>query len=129
MIGLKEGSSDRMDDCGIVNHEGIGRNFCDRAGFPATVGRVVEGHVQAKRYLCWKNPEYMAKLSDASKTTLRHQGGPMEDAEAGVFEKSDLFETIIRMRTWDEAAKIKGKVVPTLADWEPMLRGLLTEAA
>lgn len=126
MIGLSEGSKDRMDDCGIINHEGIGRLFCDRLGFPETVGQVVEGHVKAKRYLCWKHPEYQAKLSDASKTTLRHQGGPMDDDEAAAFEKSALFDIIIRMRSWDEAAKVPGKVVPTLADWEPTMRALLS---
>jgi predicted HD phosphohydrolase len=129
MIGLSEATKDRMDDCGVVNHEGIGRLFCDRLGFPDTVGQIVEGHVKAKRYLCWKHPEYQAKLSDASKTTLKHQGGPMEDAEATLFEKSDLFDTIIRMRSWDEAAKVPDKAVPTLADWEPTMRTLLDAGA
>ncbi|KAA0150759.1 hypothetical protein FNF27_03056 [Cafeteria roenbergensis] len=125
MLGLREGTTDLMDDCGVVNHEGIGRVFCDGLGFPETVGLVVEGHVQAKRYLCWKNPAYASKLSDASKTTLRHQGGAMEDAEAAAFERSPMFDTILKMRTWDEAAKVVGKRVPTLADWEPLLHGLL----
>ena len=126
MIGLDEGVESRMEDCGIVDHETIGRNFCDRVGFPEMVGKVVQGHVLAKRYLCWKNPSYHDKLSDASKTTLRHQGGPMEDAEAEAFEKTAEFETIIRMRSWDEAAKIPGKAVPGLEDWRPMLEGLLS---
>ncbi len=125
MLGLREGTTDLMDDCGVVNHEGIGRVFCDGLGFPETVGLVVEGHVQAKRYLCWKNPAYASKLSDASKTTLRHQGGAMEDAEAAAFERSPMFDTILKMRTWDEAAKVVGKRVPTLDDWEPLLHGLL----
>jgi hypothetical protein len=38
-------------------------------------------HVSAKRYLCWKYPDYHAKLSPASRTTLRHQGGPMSSTE------------------------------------------------
>ena len=38
-------------------------------------------HVSAKRYLCWKYPDYHAKLSPASRITLRHQGGPMSSTE------------------------------------------------
>ena len=45
------------------------------------------------------------KLSDASKMTLEHQGGPMSPAEVEAFEKNKLKDVIIRMRNWDEQAK------------------------
>ena len=47
----------------------------------------------------------VADLSEASRLTLEHQGGPMTDDEAKTFEHSDLFDVIIRMRTWDERGK------------------------
>lgn len=125
MIGMADDTSDRMEDCGVANHEGIGRIFCDRLGFPETVGILVQGHVQAKRYLCWRHPSYATKLSDASKTTLRHQGGAMEEEEAVAFEKNPHFTTIINMRSWDEAAKVPGMKVPSLREWEPTIRSLL----
>ena len=95
-----------MADCGVKNHEQIGADFAvQEMGLPARVGRLICAHVNAKRYLCWKNPDYHNKLSDASKTTLTFQGGPMESAEAEEWEKDPDFENFLAMRKWDEAAK------------------------
>ena len=44
-------------------------------------------------------------LSDVSKETLVHQGGPMSPSEAAAFEDSQAFSVILKMRTWDERAK------------------------
>ncbi len=77
-----------MDDCGVMHHEKIGADYaCDQLGLPARIGKLILAHVGAKRYLCWKDPSYHAKLSDASKTTLKFQGGPMKKAEALKWEK------------------------------------------
>ena len=69
---------ENMDGCGAKNHEGIGADYLKNLGFPERTCEIVRGHVNAKRYLCWKNPDYFQKLSDASKTTLGFQGGKME---------------------------------------------------
>lgn len=119
MVGLDDPSSPRMDDCGLVNHEGIGRAWVRGLGFSERVATLVERHVDAKRYLCCVQPGYHARLSDASKTTLRFQGGPMTPEEAARFEQDDLFRIIIAMRQWDEAAKVPRKVVPPLEAYWP----------
>ena len=80
-----------MADCGAKNHENIGGDFLENAGFSSAVVAICRGHVNAKRYLCWKNPEYHAQLSEASKTTLTFQGGQMEEDEALKFEKNVNF--------------------------------------
>ena len=41
--------------------------------------------------------------------------------EAKGFEKEELHKTIVAMRHWDEAAKIKGKDVPTLESYRDLL--------
>ena len=64
---------------GAINHEGTGAAHLSALGFPARTCDVVRRHVDAKRYLCWKNPAYHAKLSTASTATLVYQGGPMND--------------------------------------------------
>lgn len=46
---------------------------------------IVKNHVNAKRYLVTKNPEYYDKLSEASKGTLVHQGGKMNEEEFNKF--------------------------------------------
>ena len=56
--------------------------FLEEHGCSSRVGKLVEAHVQAKRYLCFKNPKYFARLSDASRGTLAWQGGPMSETEA-----------------------------------------------
>ena len=38
----------------------------------------------------------------------------MSTSEAEAFEKSDMFTTILKMRTWDDKAKIEGYSVPPL---------------
>lgn len=41
--------------------------------------------------------------------------------EAKGFEKEELHKTIVAMRHWDEAAKVKGKEVPTLESYRDLL--------
>jgi len=64
----------------------------------------------------------MAKLSDASKTTLRFQGGPMTQKEAEEFESNSYHLAILRMRSYDEAAKVPGKSVPNLDSYRELMR-------
>jgi phosphonate degradation associated HDIG domain protein len=94
-----------MDGYGRKRHEQIGANFLRRKGFPETVAKLVEYHVQAKRYLTYKYPDYYNELSEASKRTLVFQGGRMTPIEADRFEKDPLFETSLIMRKWDDLAK------------------------
>ncbi len=46
------------------------------AGLLGSRRLLIENHVNAKRYLTWKNPAYFAALSEASLQTLTYQGGP-----------------------------------------------------
>ena len=66
-----------MGGYGIKSHEKIGGDFLRDLGFPERIAKLVENHVQAKRYLTFKYPEYFEKLSKASLQTLSYQGGPM----------------------------------------------------
>jgi 2-amino-1-hydroxyethylphosphonate dioxygenase (glycine-forming) len=94
-----------MGGFGVKSHEKIGADFLREKGFTARIAKLVESHVQAKRYLTFKYPEYYNQLSEASKKTLEFQGGIMVESEAITFEKDPLFETSILMRKWDELAK------------------------
>jgi len=69
-----------------VDHEQLGANFLKKMGFSQRVQEICRGHVQAKRYLCWKEPEYYSKLHEMSKAKLKFQGGPMSEYEAKIFE-------------------------------------------
>lgn len=47
-----------MGDVGTHAHEIIGEQFLKDLGFPGSVTSFVRGHVDAKRYLVWKHPQY-----------------------------------------------------------------------
>ena len=123
-----DGTSDdhRMGAFGIKDHEELGAEFLRGKGFSKKVCRLVESHVEAKRYLTTRDPAYYAELSDASKKTLEYQGGPMTEEEADAFEQYPLFNLIIQIRKWDEQAKIEHKPLPDLQHYRRMmLRHLL----
>lgn len=106
--------SETMDGYGVMDHEKVGADWLLKLGMGERMCKLIGSHVNAKRYLTWKNPDYYNQLSEASKKTLEYQGGRMEEKEAKSFEADPLFDLYIRMRTWDEAAKIEGKPLPDM---------------
>ena len=100
---------------GAHRHERIGGDYLRQRGFSECVARLVENHVQAKRYLTYAQPGYYDTLSAASRQTLIDQGGRMNAEEAEAFEHDDLFELSLRMRYWDEAAKETGNPAPDVS--------------
>jgi 2-amino-1-hydroxyethylphosphonate dioxygenase (glycine-forming) len=110
-----------MDGFGIKDHEEIGAEFLKAKGFSKRIVRLVQSHVEAKRYLTLRNPSYYYQLSEASKKTLEYQGGRMQEEEAAAFEKYPLFDLIIKMRKWDEQAKIEHKPIPDLTRYRQMI--------
>jgi len=103
-----------MANYGRKDHEGVAADWLRDRGFSEKIAVLVENHVNAKRYLCYANPAYYNNLSEASKQTLEFQGGKMEKEEAGIFEQNPYFDVIIRMRRWDEAAKVENQQLPDL---------------
>jgi phosphonate degradation associated HDIG domain protein len=97
--------AENMGGFGVVSHERLGAEYLRRAGFSERLARLVEYHVQAKRYLTLKEPGYYERLSEASRRTLEYQGGMMTAAEAEAFEQDPLCAVSLRMRQWDELAK------------------------
>lgn len=104
-ICVMNSSEGFMGGYGKKSHERIGADYLRACGFPERVAKLVENHVQAKRYLTFRYPDYYHQLSEASKKTLEYQGGVMSEAEASSFEADPLFAMSIRMRHWDELAK------------------------
>lgn len=95
----------QMDIYGSQAHDTIGYRYLTSCGFPPRMGQLVASHVAAKRYLTWTDSAYYDTLSEASKETLRYQGGPMTAAEAKIFRADPLFEQYIQLRIWDDMGK------------------------
>ncbi|MCO5937118.1 HDIG domain-containing protein [Mucilaginibacter sp. RB4R14] len=100
-----------MDGMGNINHEKLGADYLLDRGFSPRLANLVNGHVIAKRYLTYKHPEYFEKLSPASRATLNFQGGVMSADEAAKFEANPDADLIIRMRYWDDEAKLQNMPV------------------
>ncbi|WIE50283.1 phosphonate degradation HD-domain oxygenase [Pseudomonas sp. GM17] len=97
--------AENMGGFGVAGHERLGADYLRRAGFSERLARLVEYHVQAKRYLTCKEPGYYERLSEASRRTLEYQGGVMSAEEARAFEQDPLCAVSLRLRHWDEQAK------------------------
>lgn len=112
---------EQMDGYGVVDHEKLGAGFLLNLGFSEDIASLVRNHVQAKRYLTYRYESYYNKLSEASKKTLEFQGGRMSADEAALFEADKLFELHIRLRQWDEKAKLENKPLPPLDKYRKMM--------
>ena len=115
-----EMSMQQMDGYGVVDHEILAGDFLRAKGFSEKIARLAESHVPAKRYLTWKYPDYYNKLSDASRITLERQGGMMNETEAEIFEKDNLYHFFIRIRELDDKAKIERVPLPSLKKYKEM---------
>ena len=89
---------------------------------PERVAWLVRMHADAKRYLCSTEPGYHATLSPASQHTLTLQGGLMSPEEIARHATHPGLGDALRLRRWDDLAKVVGKETAPLAAWEPLLR-------
>ncbi|KAH8898628.1 PhyH-domain-containing protein [Thozetella sp. PMI_491] len=123
--GVQNMGSSVTDSVGRIGHEVLGARFLLALGFPQKVARLVESHVAAKRFLCATEPEYHARLSDASKQSLVYQGGPMAGEEKEAFAASPWCKDMCRLRKWDDEAKEEDLEVPGLMMWEEKIKAVL----
>jgi [1-hydroxy-2-(trimethylamino)ethyl]phosphonate dioxygenase len=93
--------------------------------FGPNVTEPVRLHVVAKRYLCTTDPEYRAVLSVASLHSLELRGGLLNAEEVQRFESHAYAKDAVRLRRWDDRAKIAGLAVPNLAHYAATLRRAL----
>ncbi len=74
-------------------------------------------HVPAKRYLCAVDPSYFDTLSQASRDSLALQGGPYTAQEVQDFERLPHFDVAVRLRRYDDLAKVEGAATPDLSHY------------
>jgi [1-hydroxy-2-(trimethylamino)ethyl]phosphonate dioxygenase len=120
---------DLDEDCaeeGIDDkHEALGAEWLAQH-FGFEVVEPVRLHVAAKRYLCAVDEEYNARLSDASRLSLRLQGGPFTEAQSRKFEQHPCFAAAIKLRRWDEEAKIPQLKTPPLEQYLDVARSVIS---
>jgi len=92
--------------------------------FEPAVSEPVRLHVAAKRYLCAGDASYLRRLSPASLRTLQLQGGAMTSAEITRFEAEPYHREAVRLRCYDDRAKIAGLSTPDLESYVPLIESL-----
>ncbi len=92
-----------------------------RSDFGPEVYEPVHLHVAAKRYLCATDPAYFTRLSPASVQSLQLQGGPMSADEIAAFESNPYFREAVRLRHWDDKAKVPGLATASLLSYSNLI--------
>lgn len=86
-----------------------------RSRLPDAVLEPIRLHVDAKRHLCAVEPGYLATLSPGSVRSLALQGGAFTTAQAVAFAGRPYAGEAIRLRRYDDLAKVPRRETPTLA--------------
>lgn len=92
--------------------------------FPQAVTEPIRLHVAAKRYLCAIEPGYHDGLSEASRLSLRLQGGAFSAEEAAAFAAHLFAADAIRLRRYDDLGKQRTLNVAPLESYRQMLEAL-----
>jgi gamma-butyrobetaine dioxygenase len=108
-------------------HEALGVDWL-RPLFGPEVWRPVGLHVAAKRYLCAISPGYLEQLSAASQKSLVAQGGVFTPADAQRFIAAPYARDAVRLRNYDDAAKVPEAETPPLDSYRELLDRLATSA-
>lgn len=109
-------------DSGVdTQHESTGSAWLSQF-FGPELTEPVRMHVAAKRYLASTEAGYFDLLSDASKLSLKLQGGPMSPEQVRVFEAAPFFAEAVKLRRWDEEGKIVGYRGPSEEHFETIVR-------
>ncbi|NBT42845.1 MAG: HD domain-containing protein [Alphaproteobacteria bacterium] len=103
-------------------HETLGEKLL-RRHFKEDVVLPVALHVDAKRYLCFAEASYFDTLSFASVRSLELQGGRFDQDEADCFIQKPGSKDAVRLRRWDDRAKIAGKTTPDLRHFWDYVEG------
>ena len=96
-----------------------------RGAFTDAVLEPIRMHVDAKRYLCQADAAYFGSLSAASVHSLALQGGVFSADQAHDFLQQPHAEAAVRLRRYDDLAKVAGRAVPPLKHYLPQLEQLM----
>ena len=85
--------------------------------FPPRVVEAIRLHVDAKRALCALEPEYYDALSEDSRRSLTLQGGIFSRDETAAFLAKPHAQEAMRLRRWDDRAKVAGATTPPIGHY------------
>jgi phosphonate degradation associated HDIG domain protein len=95
-----------------------------RGVFSDAVLEPIRLHVDAKRYLCATDANYWDALSTASKQSLELQGGIYSEQDAQIFIAQPFAQEAVRLRRYDDLAKLPNTVTPPLSHFQNMIEAI-----
>lgn len=101
-------------------HENLGYQYLKK-WFPESITEPIRLHVDAKRYLCTIEPNYVKILSPASVTSLMLQGGIMSIEECLNYESNPFYKEGLKLRKYDDQAKIPNFPTKEITQYVPLL--------
>ncbi|MBL8675094.1 MAG: phosphohydrolase [Rhodospirillales bacterium] len=107
-----------------ARHEDVGADVLE-AVFGAAVAEPVRLHVPAKRWLCHAEAGYWDSLTKGSKVSMEVQGGRFSPSAADDFIARPYAAEAVRLRRYDDLAKVQGRSTPRLGEfraWAAALR-------
>ena len=104
-------------------HESMGYEYL-KSFFKKEIVEPIKYHVLAKRYLA-RNKKYYNLLSNASKISLKLQGGMLNKKQCKEFEKKDYFKNAIKLRKFDELAKKNNIKIKNIDEYKDLLSSQL----
>jgi len=120
---ILESPDDLVDKNKDGKHEDIGYEFLKKYFVKDVIGPI-KYHVKAKRYLA-REEKYYKLLSEASKISLKLQGGAFNNKEAKEFENNKFFKNSIKLRKFDEVAKKYGIKIKSINEYKNLLASKL----
>ena len=121
---LVHGLGEDVAEQGVdARHEDAGHEWLAEL-YGQDVTEPIRLHVAAKRYLCAVDRGYRERLSPASVQSLTLQGGPFGAEEVREFESHPHHRDAVRLRLWDDLAKVPGMKVPGLEHYRARLEAV-----
>ena len=122
-----DAAQDEAEGQGASDHDDLHQYLAIpflRGVLPDAVIEPIRMHVDAKRYLCAVELGYEESLSPASARSLALQGGVYDAEQATRFAAQPYAAEAIRLRRYDDNAKVPGRTTPGLAHYMSLLASL-----
>jgi phosphonate degradation associated HDIG domain protein len=100
-----------------------------RPVLPEAVLEPIRLHVDAKRCLCAIDDTYFGTLSPDSVRSLQLQGGVFSSEEAQAFLSKPYAEDALRLRRWDDLAKVADTATPEIDHYLQLVERVMEKRA
>ena len=98
------------------HHDRRGAKWLARS-FGPDITEPIRLHVEAKRYLCAVDPNYLDDLSPDFVQRLKSQGGPLSRREIQDFQAEPYHRAALKLRRIDDSANEPNRTVPDLSHY------------